>query len=290
MLTSLARRQLYLMGGDPNTYPERRVKRVYVRKKEQIERERPLPLPSLRLNVSESSFTPTDCHKRNLLSLPLEIRLEIYEFTLGGNLFILDQKPNRICIDRTLPPASISWMLNGPQYDRYERTNPPQDKRHGAPGFGLLLTCRQVYIEAIDRFYAGNVFESANPLILIYLQDRCLLWQRLQAIKHLSLLWTYMTNPMRATDTIDARFDWKTWQRLWDIIANQLHLTSLKAVLGFSGSQRELKIDSDWVKPMLGVKGVRQVQISIDWLNAPLTRKSQTELSSRLTESMKRRP
>ncbi|KAL8729205.1 MAG: hypothetical protein Q9181_005078 [Wetmoreana brouardii] len=221
MLTELGRTILHRLlfhGENPADARRNRQLRAWAREKEQILRERPTPLPQARIDISQkylpslTSAEPTCI----LLCLPFELRQRIYDFTLGGSNLFLRQSSNRIFIQAALPPSGVDWMPDGPHFS-WNKEASDSDSKSWFPGFALLLTCRQVYSEAIDTLYGNNVFYLDNPLTLVYLNDLCLRPQRVRAIRHLALQWMYMSEPLHYANTTNEPYDFQTWQRFWNI-------------------------------------------------------------------------
>ncbi|KAI4146233.1 MAG: hypothetical protein L6R39_003531 [Caloplaca ligustica] len=286
MLTSLGKRILYRIffnGEDSTKTREYRQKRAWAAEKKQILKKKPAPLSSLRINISQTSFVPsatTVDRKPTLFSLPLEIRQKIYAFALGGNDLILRRKAKAIR-SVTSPPLCSTFFGDERTYYDVIRPSTPPPKR-----CALLFTCRQVYVEAVNILYSSNNFGFVDPLTFVYLSDLRLLPQRVSAIKHVSFRWGYTPDPAFYIGSINEPYDWNTWQRFWDIMADHMRLRSLNVELFYWGGPEGLNIDSDWVKPMLRVKGIRQVELSVSWTTMAYSIEPQTELSSKLMKSM----
>lgn len=188
------------------------------------------------------TLATTSGQKHIFLSLPVEIRQRIYKFVIGGDDLILTPK------GRHIRPIGKAYPLH-----HHTQGNRAQNTAD-APAFSLLLTCRQVYIEAIDIVYSSNFFLFDSLLTPVYIHDLCLLPQRIKAIRHVYLHWTYMDNPAHRAGSIQEPYSRATWQRFWDILADEMRLTSLAARLHYKGSSQWLNLDGDCVKPMLRVK------------------------------------
>lgn len=165
-----------------------------------------------------------------LISLPAEIRLQIWQYAVGGNEFRLIQKGNRIGIDRRFDPSS--W------YPKY---------------LNFLLTCRQIYSEAIDLLYSSNTFEIPDPRILIFFHDYCILPKRWNRIQHLYISYC-------------SEVGWNFSRvRAWELIAKMPLLSDLTVGLVTSRDTRRAVTETDlaWLQPLLQVKGVRKLRIEV---------------------------
>ncbi|KAL8771394.1 MAG: hypothetical protein Q9194_004895 [Teloschistes cf. exilis] len=281
--------RIFCHGEDPAEVRENRQKRAWAKERKQILKWRPNPLPETRLNLSQDflvspSTVPPTCA---LLSLPFELRQSIYENALGESILLLSNNYGKIRIHRTLPPHCVTWSSDGPKY-KWNMETADFESRSGFPTYRLLLTCRQIYVEAIDILYSKNVFNLDSPLMLIHLKDLSFLPQRFHKIRHLSLSWTYMTDPAHFNGSIHEPYDWATWERFWKIIAHDMRLVSLSANIGYIGDRHGLNMEGDWMKPILEVRGLREAKICVRWLNTVFTSEQQPELASSLTQSLMR--
>ncbi|KAL8663490.1 MAG: hypothetical protein Q9202_003800 [Teloschistes flavicans] len=281
--------RIFCRGENPAEVRENRQKRAWAKEKKQILKWRPGPLPENRLNLSQDFLMSpsTVTQTSTLLSIPFELRQIIYQFALGESILLLSNNYGKIRIHRTLPPYGVTWTSDGPTY-RWNMETADFESKFGFPTYRLLLTCRQIYVEAIDLLYSRNVFNLDSPLMLIHLKDLSFLPQRFQKIRHLSLSWTYMTHPAHFHGSIHEPYDWATWERFWKIIANDMRLVSLSANIGYIGDRQGLNMEGDWVKPILEVRGLREVNVCVRWLNTVFTSEQQPELASSLIKSLMR--
>jgi hypothetical protein len=148
-------------------------------------------------NANNSSFL----HK-----LPPEVRMQIYEYALGGNT-ILFQPHHSICTDTCHPSryrcrAHVAKALteeSGQPSDhdheqvKVSQRRPENDwKRSGDVSLNLLLTCRQIYNEAVlvpssnnDFGLNSNLFTSYNLTNILFLRD--LIPEQIRAISTLHI-------------------------------------------------------------------------------------------------------
>ncbi|KAL8669764.1 MAG: hypothetical protein Q9168_005658 [Polycauliona sp. 1 TL-2023] len=122
--------------------------------------------------------------------LPLEIRLQIWEEVLGGNLFHMQAdapKNGPTQMDDETCEGRPGWRRQTPILGRYlcrnfssnttadgKASNPKCQGSLGGPCFfsgpeansfkplSLLLTCRQIHDEAVEKLYSTNIFNFEN--------------------------------------------------------------------------------------------------------------------------------
>ena len=75
--------------------------------------------------------------------------------------------------------------------------------------------------------------------------------------------------------------------RFWETVRGRMRLQGLSVHLEYWGAEEELRVDAEWLRPMLAVKGLRDVDVVV-------TRRANiteifpaTGLSAALTEMMK---
>lgn len=206
-----------------------------------------------------------------LLSLPFELRTYIYELVLGGNFLNISvlryrrrSHTSTHCSVTGRPPLSIQRSAEASD------TGPTQSSITSLP---LLLTCRSIYREAIYVLYTSNTFHFSDLSILIHWADLPLLRpQRLAEIRHLSVGWTYYSDPHHFRGTAAAPYDWKTWSRFWEIVATHLPgLRKLELRMEYVGRWHEIGLENDWVKAMLGVRRIKNAVVEIVFRNGPWT-------------------
>lgn len=208
------------------------------------------------------------------MKLPLEIRQYIYKFVLGGRVTHLVHGRKRILmqqrsevveeIDHTRQGGSIA-IQRTPYVDWIEGSDElkPLDQC-SKQLLSLLKTCHVIYAEGIPIFYSSNVFTIASPLVLIYLHDHILLPQRFSQIRHLNLLWTYRRYCAELYERKYAPYDNESWIRLWDLIAG-MDLRTLGIDIAYNGGG-ECSTETDWVQPLMKVKGVERVGLALTYM------------------------
>jgi hypothetical protein len=100
-----------------------------------------------------------------LTGLPTEIRTQIYTEALGGSLFHILPTARGIGHMRcpgVYGPGYRCWR-NPQSLDPYYYNRPTQNHRFPSKtNTGFLRTCRQIYLEGIDIYYATNTFDFAH--------------------------------------------------------------------------------------------------------------------------------
>lgn len=234
------------------------VKDVSSRKKSAWKNDvRPLPRRRRRLSTGYSQQTNVNCHLLN--KLPLELRLQIYEYVLGGNLLHLIQIPRRIAHVRCR-------ALHVPDHSRQCRPASrmplhPWLRTISSANLALLKTCRQIYIEAIDILYTTNTFDI-NHLSTFISFSQTIRSQRLGAITSLHMYWDLGYNFVR----YGSKKNYQDWNTFWHVVATQMPgLRDLDICLkrGFQLLPITPSHYEPWVSPMCEVRGLRSVEIEI---------------------------
>ncbi|KAI4246093.1 MAG: hypothetical protein LQ352_006452 [Teloschistes flavicans] len=125
--------------------------------------------PEWSTSSSESALQPRINARPTLLErLPVEIRLQIWEEVLGGNLFHLNGSKHPIILECYLCRnfAKDTSTNNDPTHRMYSRCQGSQKEpcffsrpeRASYRPLSVLLTCRQIYSEAVDVLYGANTF------------------------------------------------------------------------------------------------------------------------------------
>ncbi|KAL2047291.1 hypothetical protein N7G274_001311 [Stereocaulon virgatum] len=144
-----------------------------------------------------------------LTNLPFELRQFIYQSCLGGHQISLFPNPKR---------------LNG------TGASSPQSNL-----LALLLTCKQIYTEAISTLYTHNIFSTSSLYCILHLND-LILPQRVNTIRSFTLYWTSGTLPQQTSH--DHRYEYTSkytqWAIVWANLAAMQGLEDLRVELGLS--------------------------------------------------------
>lgn len=205
----------------------------------------PKPLPKKRRRLSISPCQTSNRDSMLLGRLPAELRVEIYKYVLGGELFHLYPIPKRMTHDFC---PSIAW--NDGYCENCLKVEPVAlqamliTDRVPNNDIALLKVCRQVYIEASDFLYAKNVFEFGDLISFIYF-SQTIRPRRLAAITRLQICWEI---PCTSKDL-------RTWKRGWHIIATEMSaLTDLRLMLNFSYRAKSISACIEHIQEVRGLK------------------------------------
>ncbi|KAJ7119081.1 hypothetical protein C8R44DRAFT_878590 [Mycena epipterygia] len=125
------------------------------------------PLPTNRIDIGQQPLAeqPANCR---LLLLPLEVRQCIYDAALGGRVICLKLVASRVHASR-IQSTYYAAVEGGPN-----TLDVPAD----AIPITLLLSCRQVYLEALPILHRSNVFHFTvhefQAVVLAALGRHCL--------------------------------------------------------------------------------------------------------------------
>jgi hypothetical protein len=194
--------------------------------------------------------------------LPLEIRQEIYTYVLCGRV----KHFARLDFKDVEHPRDFS--LNGLDYRTYDSAYLPFIKRsekNSANMLALILTCHQIYTEAVDIVYKSPVFKVSR---LFTLHDLfvTLPAQRFAAIRHLELNYEFRCGlPMVRNTFVREDAD---WQRFWTIAATKMpSLRDLKVDLFNLDIPSILSPDPEvrkkWLIPILQVKSISRCHFKL---------------------------
>ncbi|KAI2467338.1 hypothetical protein F4781DRAFT_402525 [Annulohypoxylon bovei var. microspora] len=199
-----------------------------------------LPLPSRPRNRQRTS----DQWQCDLLKkLPLEIRQIIWKMCLGGMKLHVDIRNRRLQYHPCSSPNpslcyKTCWALMA--------------RPSGGPNrqlLALLLSCRQVYSEAIHFLYSNNSFDTIFPEFIAYLPG-LVLPQRFSAIRSVHLQWTFDLPPqLPPYGRSGPRHDDMMWVKVWSTLTQMKGLTELRV---------EIRIPegSEWALPLWAEKEV----------------------------------
>ena len=241
---------------------------------------RPPKLPEARRNVSKISISSQpDCR---LLSLPPELRHRIYELALGGGIMHITHTAGRLAHhkyettfndEKQLPVINCfqaPWYPHGNWYTddhikwsaHYERI--PLSDQFSKNSASLLRTCRAIYREAHSVLYTHNIFSVSEPIVLEYLRDYSLRPQHFALITHLRLRCVYCIDYRNLFDMEHKRQDSRIWNRFWKLVST-MNLQSLRVHVHLFG-QQDIYPDTKegFIRPMLDVQGIPNVEITIE--------------------------
>ncbi|MCJ1279591.1 hypothetical protein MMC21_007415 [Puttea exsequens] len=258
-----------LLFGNLDKHKQRRLEAKYSKERANMLAAIPAPLPRSRKNLSQTSLSTNPQLQSPLFAkLPFELRFCIYELAHGGSVLHLQDKPRKILVQtRTDYDPHFRLQEQSRAFTDFSSLVPPFAL---APKnlLALLRTCHAIYAEAVNIPYSANIFVLVSPLPLVYLHDYCLRPARFAHIRHLRFRWTYFSDPKHFCGRIYAPFDEETWVSFWALVGG-LGLESLGVEVEYFGEESECKGGAGWVRPMLGVRGVREVGVEIRWRVGP---------------------
>ncbi|KAL8802980.1 MAG: hypothetical protein Q9182_003468 [Xanthomendoza sp. 2 TL-2023] len=220
----------------------------------------PQPLPNHR-ERSLSLLPPSPQSDSLFLTrLPLEIRQEIYNYIVGGNLIHVVRKGQHLAHVRCKPGWEVDFQRDCRPHASSTCHSAASSMGFTANGnIALLRTCRQIYSEAVRIMYARNTFDfDHQDLFLLF--SRSLLPQRLMAIRiiHLyceerGLRWPFLKGGAGPS----------AWCLAWQVIRDEMPgLRHLRVkIVGEQGSSYPSEDLAWWVRPMLQVRGLKSFHL-----------------------------
>lgn len=240
---------------------------------------------------------PSTCYL--LTRLPYELRLQIYHYVVGHEtihlLWSRKRLWNSVCPEPPISPSPCPWPLSSESSSAAPSTSDfctcnytltgdlLAERFHSKPtsstALSTLLSCKQIYLEALPVLYTTSTFDVTHLYTLIDLA-RVLSPTNLSMIRLLSLSWwlgvlssdakrraLFLPNDDQANDMWKSSQQDSTWAALWNVIAHDLtglqgldlHLTMKPP--GSNGALGRLSIDQNWVAPMLQVQGLKRCTI-----------------------------
>lgn len=215
-----------------------------------------------RLQQLATLTSDQSCHDQPnsgfLSKLPLDVRMLIYDLVLGGSTIHVSAGDNHSRIYHFIcqvPDRITQSQIHGQchQLSIQRPSSAPREQYKQATGFlPLLVTCRQVYSEAINTLYNSNTFEFTQIHTAFRFLTRMIPQPRLPAIRHLVLKMAVPRHPHLNSRT---KRDWEDLFKLFS--AEMSGLQSLHLTLGLLESVKQTirdTTDSDgvlWVKPMM---------------------------------------
>nr|POE74556.1 hypothetical protein CFP56_37087 [Quercus suber] len=200
--------------------------------------------------ISQQTHEQNQCSF--LSKLPLDIRLIIFEMLLGGSLFHLSaQNPkSRIVLHVCQHRDPIDDRAHDCHLITLRRPNEDPSKKMAL--LPILMTCRQIYSEAIQTLYQANVFEVRQNFVAFQFLTMMVPPQRLQAIR--KFRW-HMRIPHHPQANARSQRD---WNGLFEFFTNEmpslqdlfLHLQTMQPM------ETEIRntpdIDgTDWIRPIV---------------------------------------
>ena len=195
-----------------------------------------------------------------LSKLPLDVRMIIYDLVLGGSTFHVSAGDNHSRIYHftcQVPDRITQSQIHG-QCHKLTTQRPsssPREQHTQATGLlPLLVTCRQIYSEAINTLYSSHAFEFTQIHTAFRFLTRMVPQPRLPAIRHFVLKMAVPRHPHLNNRTK------RDWDDLFKLFSSEMSgLQSLHLTLGMLESVKQTirdTADSEgalWIKPMMAM-------------------------------------
>ncbi|KAJ6468318.1 hypothetical protein C8R45DRAFT_1018283 [Mycena sanguinolenta] len=241
---------------------------------------RPTPPPSpLRVTLSPLPTSRIDIHDNPLaeqlqscllLNLPLELRECIYDAALGGRWIKIkvENKQDRLVGRSTWCKSfdNAEDIDGAGDIDEAGDTDSLSSDPTARIPIALLLTCRQVYVEALRILHQRNTF-CFPALNFDRLFDSSLGRYSLPNIRRLGIYVPYMYGGSYDFD------DQSTWPTVFPLIHEMPHLESLaldfgKTIFTASGFfvDSDVNMHTVWAHAVLGIRGLRHFRLCIKFV------------------------
>lgn len=200
--------------------------------------------------------------------LPLELRLEIYACVLGRDIFRLVTVPWKVT---TAPDVDGNVSMT------QEHFKPGPKLQKLSSGISLLMTCRQIYQEAIDLLYSTNTFVLYD-FSTIQRFSKMVPRQRLEKIRYLKIHYgpnTSIPYPHARTEQYDlpCNLDY-----IWEIVVSMKGLRSLDIHLEAYDKDRshgdkchdarQATYEIRRLRPLLGLGELSRFQLQLGYIGS----------------------
>lgn len=205
-----------------------------------------------KLSTSANFSSNVDCAL--LGRLPIELRLEIYTYVLGGNLLHIFQVPRRLAHKCCHTSPSKGYFRSCCPTTQRNNVRKGYPEPFSSANIALLQTCRQIYLEAINVLYTTNIFDIDHLQTLIYL-SKSIPPQHFATISTLHVSWPVTNHGISYYGQVDGLRD---WERSCHVVATKMPgLRHFKLFLSHSASLSiHEESDQNWIKPLLEIRGL----------------------------------
>jgi len=216
-----------------------------------------------------STRSPVNQSRCLLLStLPPELRQKIWRNCLGGMTLHLEFRDRRLCHILCLSPTPGSCDTFGGAGGCWQFSNPDANhpKRHL---LSILLSCRQIYSEAIYHLYADNDFVTIYPEFVHDL-PQILRPQRINAIRSLRFKWYNIYSPPFPSPFPGMQAKNTYWTTIWKNLADMKDLRKLRVKLIVGGPEWEDMKSQDadaLLEPITAVTTPKNFELSLPFEN-----------------------
>ncbi|KAL8939173.1 MAG: hypothetical protein Q9216_003497 [Gyalolechia sp. 2 TL-2023] len=224
--------------------------------------------------------------------LPPELRLLIYHYVFIGHVFHLNRLPadrERYSVYVPYARDPQPWIpsrtivgdhplfprpLDGPETPASLVNRTMVERfRERRTVWSLLLTCRQVYNEAIEIFFNASTLRFDDPHVLLDLAAHYISQKHFLAIKRLEILWRC------------AEHAQLNWDELWRLISEEMQLLSLKVWIILSKRPAVLTQESRWTQSFLRIHGIPRCGIWVWQSHQRQLRGFRDELRERMSRN-----
>ena len=209
-----------------------------------------------------------------LQKLPIELRILIYSHAIGNDRFRLITIPWKVV---AAPDSDGNLSMTQEHFHFTPEIARP--KRLPSNGNALLMTCRQVYSEAVDLLYSGNAFVLHDLQTLATFAES-VPRQRLDAIRKLEIYYSpvtsiaYQHERTKHYDLPDD-LDW-----IWGIVIGMQALRDLSIILeAYSQDDEDGEAcEVRRLKPLLRLRGLSTFRLELTYLGElPVEEQRRTE-------------
>ena len=225
--------------------------------------------------LTVNAFTNESCML--LQKLPLEVRLAIYSHAIGNDRFRIITVPWKVV---AVPDIAGNVSMAQRYFKPPVLHTTVPNKASPVHGIGLLISCRQIYQEAINLMYSTNTFVFLDFQTLETF-TRSIPPRRLNTIRHLEIQYSpessiVYQHPRTSHYDLPVCLD-----QYWELVANMQSLRSLVIRLeAYSLSQPwqgtdEIPLCENETKRLEGllrVRGLSNFQLEMAYLQDDSTR------------------
>ncbi|KAJ4287685.1 hypothetical protein N0V90_012388 [Kalmusia sp. IMI 367209] len=209
-----------------------------------------------------------------LMQLPLELRQMIYRAAIGNSKMHMLLKKHKLghirCKASNARECPLECNL-GPDNIWSPFAEPVEEPTDGDV-LPLLLTCRQIYSEAIDAVYSSNCFSFSDLDCLRYFSCT-ILPHRWALVQTLDIEWCIswpIYDPIAQTLLVSRPalyppHDEATWEATWRIISNMSNLKSLRVSLMYFDWFRDPGCEEGLLAPLRQVTLPRKFEVHLSW-------------------------
>lgn len=226
-----------------------------------------------KLSTSTRFASNVDCAL--LARLPIELRLEIYTYVLGGNLLHIFQVPRRLAHKSCHATPSKGYVRSCCPITQRNNVRKGYPGPFSSANIALLQTCRQIYLEAINVLYTTNIFDIDHLQTLIYL-SKSIPPQQFATISTLHVSWPVTYHATSYHGQVDSMND---WERFCHVVATKMPgLRHFRVSLSHNAplSIHE-ESDQDVIRPLLEIRGLRTFNLVTH--NVSFTRQNERNMN-----------